>query len=532
MLTKAIEVDVARGDVPSESEASKTHRSLQTVDQTSGVGSLETRIRHALANPIRDDRTIDPMRELSAVLKEVDLIPQSGGGNVEFAGSDPIIGSPLPLATMAAVSLMAKAVSAADLWRFRGGAAQDLSVNLGQVLHRLCPFYDKKWELLNGYPPGNPADPTNPFFPTIMYPTRDGRWIQLLNLYPRARTAALAFLGCADNPKAIGEVVRKWDALALEEAANRAGLQAAVVRSVEEFMLEEQFQYLKDAPLFELEKIGDSAPEPFVPDPSAPLSGVRALGLGHVIAGAGFGRAFAAHGADVLNVWRPNDFEMDFIYYTSNVGMRSSIMDLERTDELASFKNLAKSGDVFFANRRPGYLEKFALSAEDLADIRPGIVHVDISIYGPMGPWASRTGYDQTAGGISGFFVLEGTPSNPQLPEIFVVNDYITSWIASVAAMAALKRRAIEGGSYRIRISLMRLALWLIQMGIFDKGYARSVAGTEGKHAYLAPELFEAETPCGHYQGVTDQVNMSGTPESYRTTLVPRGSSRAEWLAR
>ena len=32
---------------------------------------------------------------------------------------------------------------------------------------------------------------------------------------------------------------------------------------------------------------------------------------------------------------------------------------------------------------------------------------------------------------------LEGSVENPKLPEIFVVNDYITSWMASVAAVAA-----------------------------------------------------------------------------------------------
>ena len=63
---------------------------------------------------------------------------------------------------------MAKAVSVAELWRFRGGQSQDLSVSLCTALHRLCPFYDKKWELLNGYAPGNPADPRNPFMPTNM----------------------------------------------------------------------------------------------------------------------------------------------------------------------------------------------------------------------------------------------------------------------------------------------------------------------------------------------------------------------------
>ena len=129
------------------------------------MGGLADRIRYGLAHPLSDDHAIDPMRELANVLRGVGLEPESGGGAVTFAGRDPIVGSPLPFATMAAVALMAKAVSVAELWRFRGGHGQDLSVNLGKALHRLCPFYDKKWELLNGYAPGNPADPKNPFMP-------------------------------------------------------------------------------------------------------------------------------------------------------------------------------------------------------------------------------------------------------------------------------------------------------------------------------------------------------------------------------
>jgi hypothetical protein len=156
---------------------------------------IQTRISEALANRITDDRTIDPMRELRDVLAVTGHSPGDAGGTIRFEGRDPIISSPWPLATMAGVSLMAKAVAMADLWRVRTGEAQDLSVDLRQVLHRLCPFYDKKWELLNGYAPGAPSDPANPFMPSHMYQTRDGRWMQLLNIYPRIKTAALAFFG-------------------------------------------------------------------------------------------------------------------------------------------------------------------------------------------------------------------------------------------------------------------------------------------------------------------------------------------------
>ena len=119
--------------------------------------NLGERIRKALATPLHNDYTLDPTRELAAILQEVGLGLESTGGTISFSGKDPILKSPLPLATMAATGLMAKAVAVADIWRFRTGQGQDLAVNLGQVLHRLCPFYDKKWELLNGYPAGVPS---------------------------------------------------------------------------------------------------------------------------------------------------------------------------------------------------------------------------------------------------------------------------------------------------------------------------------------------------------------------------------------
>ena len=83
-----------------------------------------------------------------------------------------------------------------------------------------------------------------------------------------------------------------------------------------------------------------------------------------------------------------------------------------------------------------------------------------------------------------------------------------------------------------MHVSLTRAALWILSMGVFDKDYATATANSDAQHAYLDPETFTAETPLGHYQGVTDQVRMSETPGRYRTVLVPRGSSRPEWLPR
>ncbi|MGP8244380.1 MAG: CoA transferase [Bryobacteraceae bacterium] len=492
--------------------------------------SIAEKIRQKLAAPITSDDVIDPQQELAEVLSVVGLRPDAGGGSVSFTGKEPILKGPWPLATMAGVALMAKAVAAADLWRYRTGQGQDLTLDLRRAPHRLCPFYDHKWELLNGYPPADAHYATNPFSALNWYPTKDGRWMHIMNLYPKARTRALAFFGCADNFQAISEVTRKWNSLELEEEANRRGVQATVVRTVEQFMALEQFQYLAAAPLVSVEKIGESEPEPFPANPPAPLDGIRALGLGRVIAGAGLGRALAYHGVDVLNIWRPLDYELEFLYYTAHVGMRSSTIEFAEPEGMARLQQLAKGADIFFSNRRPGYLNRLRLTAEELAEIRPGIIHVDMSLYGPTGPWAGRVGFDQNAGSVSGIFTREGTPDSPALAEIFVVNDYVMSWLSFMAVSAALKRRAVEGGSYRITLSLSRVSMWLLGMGIFDKSYSREVGSTDGDHAYLPPEVFEADTPCGHYQGVTDQVIMPATPGHYRFPLVPRGSCQPVWL--
>src|SRR6266446_3443320 len=116
--------------------------------------AIADKIRRSLASPITTDDVLDPHKELFDVLASVGLGPSDCRGEVTFLGKDPILKSPWPLATMAGVALMAKAVGMADLWRNRTGQGQSLSLDLRVAPHRLCPFYDQKWELLNGFAPG------------------------------------------------------------------------------------------------------------------------------------------------------------------------------------------------------------------------------------------------------------------------------------------------------------------------------------------------------------------------------------------
>jgi crotonobetainyl-CoA:carnitine CoA-transferase CaiB-like acyl-CoA transferase len=112
-----------------------------------------------------------------------------------------------------------------------------------------------------------------------------------------------------------------------------------------------------------------------------------------------------------------------------------------------------------------------------------------------------------------------------------VVNDNIVAWLSTTGVIAALIRRAREGGSYRVHVSLTRVSLWLYSLGLFDKAYAHRTAGSAREYEQQEPELFTADTLVGTYQGVTDQVVMSRTPGAYRTVLMPRGTGKPAWLA-
>ncbi len=494
--------------------------------------TLTEALIHATRKELTSTDSFDIHAELRKVLESAGLSPEDCGGSISFKGKDPIVPSALRIGAAAGITLTAKSVAVAKIWKMRGGKGQDISMDIRKSPRRLCPFYEMQWELLSGYPPFMPSDPASPFG-IGFYKTRDNRWVMPANPYMRLRSAVLQFLDCSDSKEKVANSILQWDSHELEEAAAKIGVVMPVVRTVEEFMAEPAYAALADIPIIEIEKIGESKPEPFPQGAAMPLEGVRALGMGRVIAGAGIGRTLALHGADCLNIWRPFiEYEHEFMYYSANVGVRSATLDPQSDKGRKVMHNLLREADVFYNNRRIDFIERLGLTPQECAELRPGIIHCSVNLHGTRGPWKFRPGFDQTAGCITGVMALEGTPDDPKVTPILVVNDYMASWLAATGIMAALAKRAVEGGSYRVHVSLTRVALWLITLGIFDKEFVRTTVESSEEHRYLAPDLFTAETVCGDYQGVTDQVEMSETPGAYNPVLIPRGSCRPEWLPR
>jgi crotonobetainyl-CoA:carnitine CoA-transferase CaiB-like acyl-CoA transferase len=494
---------------------------------------LTERLKSRLSNPASSPE-FDLHAETNEVLKNVGLTTADSGGKLTFYGQDPILPSTVRFGTMAAIGLAARSVALSALWRDVTGEGQDIHVDTRKALRRFAGFFAGKWETINGRPPSPGGYAFSPFFSDFEHyffrPTRDGRHVVALDFYPATRARTLNFLGASESNESITNAIRKWDALELEDAAAEKGLVLAMVRTNEEFRREPQYtEVLSKMPLIIVEKIGESDPVPLKANDNLPLAGVRAFGMGHVIAGAGLGRDLGYYGADVLNIWRPRDSEVESFFWDVQVGMRSTILDDSKEDR-QRFSQLLKDADVFFANKRPGFLKKHGLAAETLAVQKPGLIHAIIAMHGEEGPWSNRPGFDEIGAAVSGLFAIEGSPTQPKQPPIVPIADNVVGWLGTTGILEALRRRAIEGGSYRVVISLTRTVLWLLSLGIFDKAYAKSTAGSTDEHTCIAPDLFTAETPLGTYQGMTDQVVMSRTPGSFRTVLVPRGSSKPEWL--
>lgn len=476
------------------------------------------------------DSDFDVAGETEALLASVGASSSESGGALSFYGKDPIVPSVVRFGSFAAVGLAAKALQIASIWKLRTGRSQDIHVDVRKALRRFSPFIDKSWELVNGYDGGMYSDPQNPLFAN-MFETRDGKWVFPTNPYPQIHLRAAELLGVPGTYDAVARAIKTWDGEALEQAGVKAGIVMALARPLTQVMAMDVYtKVLRDMPLISVEKIGDSAPKPFTPDAREPLSGIRALGLAHVIAGPSIGRALALHGVDVLNIWAPEDWEHNVFLYTSHVGSRSATLRIKDAAARVKFMALMQGADIFYSNRRPGYLDRHGLGAQALCAQNPGLIHTSVVYASEAGPWSDRVGFDVSTGLAMGLHCLEGTDDKPEHPPIGVVNDYVAGWLATVGVLQALKRRAVEGGSYKVVVSLSRVSLWLMSLGIFDKTYARMTAGSTDEHIYVAPDQFTAVTPMGIYTGVTEQVVMSETPGRYRFVLEPKGAAQPQWL--
>jgi crotonobetainyl-CoA:carnitine CoA-transferase CaiB-like acyl-CoA transferase len=461
--------------------------------------------------------SIEQFRPLLAALgmREADF-----GSRIRIAGEPPALHSPHRIALSGALALAAQGAAVAALWEQRGGRAQDVSVDPREAVFAMNPF---PWLRRNGRRAHHLEQMRTPC--AGYWETRDGRRFYITANYPKLRDGALRVLDCANHEPKVAAAIKSWEGEALEKAFIEAGLVGALVRSQEEWLAHPQGRNLAGRPVVEIERIGDAPPVPLGPA-ARPLTGIRVADLTHVFAGPSLTRGLAEQGADVLHLGpiQPNLIDATGITLETGIGKRSAIIDFDEGDD-ATLKALLAQADVFVQSWRPGQLDERGFSPAKVAALRPGIIYVTVSCWGLDGPWGRRGGFDPLALASSGMTEDEAKRDTYKVSPPGIVTDGIAGFLGAGAVVATLARRAREGGSWHIKLSLAQMATWMQSLGSYPPG-TRAVAdlGT--------PRLRCMETPFGSLEYVAPTIRFSETEAYFDKPPVPVGASRAEWLPR
>ena len=445
---------------------------------------------------------------------------------VEITGAlDPILPTPFRITETAAASLAAVGLAASDLWELRTGRRQGIAIDTRQATASLRSGTYLKMD--------GTAVPNGRNAVMGVYPAKNGRWSYLHCNFPNHRAAALSVLGVAENRDEVRKAVAQWDALELEEAIIAAKGAGGMVRTMDEWAKHPQGIAVAALPLMEIIRIGDSPAEP-LPKGDRPLAGVRVLDLTRVIAGPTCARTLAEHGAEVLKITGAHLPSLGRQEYDTGHGKLSAHLDLRAAKDVETLRGLVRKADVFSQGYRPGALGSRGFSPEALAELRPGIVVVSLCAFSHAGPWASRRGFDTVIQTVSGITHRQGElfPGAQPGPQFYPVSaiDFLTGYLMAFGAMVALSRRAREGGSWLVRISLAQVGHWLVGRGQVPVAELKNVE-KEFTAAELERWTMTSNTPVGRLQHLAPVLQLSETPPRWDKPTVPLGYHQPVWPA-
>ena len=185
-----------------------------------------------------------------------------------------------------------------------------------------------------------------------------------------------------------------------------------------------------------------------------PLSGIRVIEIGQLVAGPFCGTLLGYFGAEVIKVeppgkgdplrgWRALDETgTSYWWYSIARNKKSVTANLRSEEGRAVVKKLIQSADVVIENFRPGTMEKWGLGPDDFKESNPGLVYTRISGYGQTGPLATRPGYASVSEAFSGFRYVNGFPDRPPVRPNLSMGDSLAGLHAAFGTILSLLHRA------------------------------------------------------------------------------------------
>ncbi len=165
------------------------------------------------------------------------------------------------------------------------------------------------------------------------------------------------------------------------------------------------------------------------------------------------------HGDDTRQWGPPYDAAGEATYFQSvNRNKASLVLDLADPADAARARERAARADVVVENFRPGVMDGFGLSYDDVAAVNPGVVYCSITGFG-RGAGAELAGYDLLIQAVGGLMSVTGAPGgDPQKVGVALV-DVLAGLFATVGILAALQHRAATGEGQRVEVDLLSALL-------------------------------------------------------------------------
>ena len=195
------------------------------------------------------------------------------------------------------------------------------------------------------------------------------------------------------------------------------------------------------------------------------LEGIKVIDAATLFAGPLAATVLGDFGAEVIKVEHPKgDPSRSHGYAKDGVGLWWKMLGRNKTCVTLSmskpegaelFKKLARQADVVIENFRPGTLERWGLSYEELSEENPGLVLARVTGFGQFGPYSNRAGFGTIAESMSGFAHVTGQPDGPPTLPPFGLADGIAALATACAILMALRTRDATGKGQVVDLAII-----------------------------------------------------------------------------
>jgi formyl-CoA transferase len=196
-----------------------------------------------------------------------------------------------------------------------------------------------------------------------------------------------------------------------------------------------------------------------------PLSKLKVIEMGQLIAGPFAAKTLADFGADVIKIeapvvgdalrkWRLLKDGTSLWWQVQSRNKRSLSLDLKLLEAQEIVRALIKEADVLIENFRPGTLESWGLDPIDLLKINPKLIVLRISGYGQTGPYRDKPGFGVVAEAMGGLRHLTAEPGRTPVRVGISIGDTLASLHGVIGILLALQERHTSGKGQIIDIAL------------------------------------------------------------------------------